>query len=521
MVLEKLCGLGKSKTNGGISRGLLFFAAFASILWSVYFALVTISMPYQIELREGTAQVMTEFLLDRNNPFQLENQPLAMNNYGLGYNLVVSPFAALFGNTLLVHRSVTFVFVLLSALTGFMVVYRSKREAACASACAAFIVIGLMARGGIGAFPSAMGTFLFMMTIVLPFLRGFDRTSLLLSILFSIAAFYSKAYFVLGFGIVASYLFLFVSRKTGLFYSLLFLLLFAVSLLGVRLAFPLYLINTIIGNMSNTDISSAHLVSQLMRLLFYFFPVLVVSLFLMASENGLFNRSAARQFNSQAWQQLLTGAVRDYFFFSSVCALLAFIFVLGPHIGGYLNYAYQLILPVFFCWFFLKFDPHKQTGVLMVAAVIFNLFVWGKDTLHPQMLEQRNSKEWETLYSYVRSSSNILNSPVIASVMIESGLNPLDSGQTAYFYSVKPYPMNALLGPPYDAFRTDGFRYIKSIDNAIEKQKFDLIVTTREKSSFYHAKLIKKFYVLVDEIKVAMPQTDQQWTLLLWKPFTR
>ena len=196
MILEKMSGPVKSKTKGwNFSKHLLFWGAFASSLWSVYFAVVTISIPYQIEFREGAAQVMTEFLLHRSNPFRLENQPLAMNNYGLGYNLVVVPFAALFGNRL------SFVFIVLASLAGFSVIHKIRREIPSAFACAAFILIGLIARGGIGAFPSAMGTFLFILAILLPFLRDFDPVSLSVSILFSIAAFYYKSYFFFGFWI--------------------------------------------------------------------------------------------------------------------------------------------------------------------------------------------------------------------------------------------------------------------------------------------------------------------------------
>ena len=50
---------------------------------------------------------------------------------------------------------------------------------------------------------------------------------------------------------------------------------------------------------------------------------------------------------------------------------------------------------------------------------------------------------------------------------------------------------------------------------------FDLVITTREKSTFYHAKLVETFYMPVEEIRVNMPQSGQQWTLLLWKPLPR
>ena len=516
-----MTGFIKSNTQGWIlSKVLLLGGAWISILWSVYFAVVTISIPYPIEFREGAAQVMTDFLLSGNNPFVFENQPLAMNNYGLGYNLIVLPFAWLFGNTLLVHRLVTFLFVLLSAATGFIVIHTVRRELAPASTCAAFIMIGLIAHGGIGAFPSALGTFLFLMTLVIPFFRGFDPPSLLLSILFSIAAFYSKAYFIVGFGIVASYLFLFASKKTGLLYSVVFSILFAISILVVRLAFPLYFIDTLIGNISNGERSSTHLFSQLRQLLIYFSPVLL-SLFLFAFEARIPKRSLESKLKRRDREQLPMGVSAAYFLYSSVCALLAFIVILGPHIGNYLNYAYQLIIPVFFCWFFLKFDPRNQTGLLIAATVVFNLFFWGRSTLAPHMLEQKDSQDWASLYSQIRSSSNILNSPVVTSAVVELGLHPLDSGQTSYFYEVNPYPNLTVLGPSYDAFRADGLKYVRFIDNSIQKQRYDLILTTQEKSTFYHAKLIKKFYAPVAEIKVDMPQTGQQWTVLLWKPIRK
>jgi len=463
---------------------------------------------------------MTEFLMNRSNPFRLENQPLAMNNYGLGYNLVVTPFALLFGNTLRVHRSVTFVFILVSALAGYITIYRIRRDVASALACAAFIMLGLIALGGIGAFPSAMGTLLFMLAIAVPYLRGFDRLSLIVSILSSVAAFYSKAYFVLGFGIVASYVVLFVSKRTALMYGFAFLLLFIGSLFAVRFAFPLYFVNTIIGNISNTERSSAHLFSQLKQLLIYFFPVLVSCVFFLF-ERDRPSRRADLTFDVRDGKQPLLRASPDYFFYSFLCTLLVFLLFLGPHLGNYLRYAYQLIVPVFFCWFFLKLNLQKNTGILIAIAVLVTLFFWGRSSLSPQMLEQKESKEWARLYSYVRSSAHVLNSPVVTSAMIELGLNPLDSGQTSYFYAVRPYPDNPLLGPSYDSFQADGFKYIKFIDHSIEKQTFDLVITTREKSTFYHAKLIETFYTPVKEIRVDMPQSGQQWTLLLWRPLPR
>ena len=180
------------KSTSSASRVLLLLGAAGSILWSVYFSVTTIFIPHQIEFREGTALVLTKILMGGGNPFSFENQPLGMTNYGIGYNLVVLPFAVLLGNTLVVHRAVTFVFVLLSCSVVFLSLNKSSNEPALALVGSAFVMIGLIANGGIGAFPSAMGTFLFSTALLVPFVRSFDRAGLITSLLVSLVSFYTK-----------------------------------------------------------------------------------------------------------------------------------------------------------------------------------------------------------------------------------------------------------------------------------------------------------------------------------------
>lgn len=509
---------------GALPNILLLIGASISIVWAAYFAIVTISIPYQIELREGAALVLTKLMLSRQNPFILENQPLAINLYGVGYNLVVLPFASLFGNTLWVHRLVTFIFVLLSSVACFSVIYPVKRNLSLSLACGAFVMIGLMARGGIGAFPSAMGAFLFLMTLFLPFRKSFNTTSLVYGVFFALASFYTKPYFVLGFGILASYLFLFVSKKKGAFYSLFFIAVFLVSFFVMCFFFPLYFTNTLAGNASNASTYLDHLLAQLKQLWLYFYPVLIASLFLVGinyrktgaespSSNG-----GGRIINVSSWDHPLVTVSPGYFVYIFACSLLVFLFILGPNIGSYLTYAYQILIPSFFCWFFQRLDLSKRGGPVYALLVLFNLFSWEGTVLHPRMLEQKNSANWVELYSYIQPSSNVLNSPVITSRVVELQLNPLDSGQTAYFYTLKPFSTNTLIGPSYDTMDVDGFKYIKYIDGSIEGKKFDLIFTNKGTAQFYHSRLISSHYSLVRELVVEMPQIDQQWTVQIWKP---
>ncbi|CAG1009778.1 hypothetical protein ANAEL_03852 [Anaerolineales bacterium] len=512
------------KLNSPKLAGILLFAGtMVSIGWAVYFSIITISIPYQLELREGTALVTTRILLSGENPFSFENQPLAMTNYGIGYNLVVFPFARFLGNTLVVHRAVNFAFILLSALVCAVIVYKKQNDVSLSFACSAFVVIGLMANGGIGAYPSSLGTFLFLVAILIPYVRSFDRVGLSTSILFSLLAFYTKPYFVLAFGIVAVYLFLFVSKRKAVVYGFLFFAPLLLSLFVMRAVFPLYFIDTIIGNIFNTYKSSGHLIQQLKQLLLYFYPIMFLTLFMAAKVISRLRIVSAegKWFDVSSWDQPFITCSMNYLFYSFVCSLLAFLLILGPHMGTYMNYAYQLLVPLFFCWFFQGVDLNHKFRLAAVLLILFNLFLWQSQVLDPVMLEQKNSKEWAKLDGYVKNSKNVLNSPLVTSQLVEMGLIPIDAGQSLVYYNVKPYPDFYLIGPPYSEWELDGYRYTKLIDRSIEKQNFDLVITTEEKATFFHVKRLPEYYSVVDELVINLPQTEQTWTVLLWKPLVK
>jgi hypothetical protein len=208
----------------------------------------------------------------------------------------------------------------------------------------------------------------------------------------------------------------------------------------------------------------------------------------------------------------------NYLFFAFMSALLAFILVLGQHGGGTgLNYINQLALPLFVCWLFQKINLWGKLRYIALLLLLFNLFTWGRGILNPEMLKQRDSKAWAELFEYVRSSSNILNSQVVVSEVIEMGLKPVDSGQTIIFYEIGGYPDNKLFGWSYESILADGVEYTKEIDFFIRKQEYDLILVTAGKAVFYHDKRLPEYYSQVAEIKVDMPQTGQMWTIQVWK----
>jgi hypothetical protein len=140
--------------------------------------------------------------------------------------------------------------------------------------------------------------------------------------------------------------------------------------------------------------------------------------------------------------------------------------------------------------------------------------------LNVKFLSQRSSSEWRELYDYVYSAESILNSPVIVSALIERNILPVDSGQTEYYYFiVNPYPQTGLLGPEYSLFQRRGEEYKELIFRSIRDKRYDrLILTENQWISSMFTSIIEENYILVDKVKVQMPQVSQNWTIEIWEP---
>lgn len=498
---------------------LLLLGALISFSWSLYFERTILVTPYEIGYREGAPQVITQMMINEENFSTFEYQPLGYNAYGLGYHAAVIPFALIFGNTLFIHRAVTFIFILLSTAIGFWVVLHQRRNVALALISSAFIMVAFMGWGGIGSAPTTMGNFLFLAATFLPFLWSFDNKSIVLSAVIALIAFHTKAYFVLSFGIVAAYLFLFVSKKKAFAYGFLFLALFVLAFIVIRLNYPLYFINVIHGNASNTFRTFERLYTQLFWLSVYFLPALVLTGFMIwkkAEEKS--SQPLEFKYDFLNLDKPLFNHRPDYLLHAFLISFIAFVTILGSHIGNYLAYSYELVVPTFIFWFFVNFDQKRGLSTLSAMLIVMNLFYWQYVTLNPQMLNQRSSVEWEKVFSYLDPSLNILNSPTVTSRMVELGMMPVDSGQTDVYYLMDPYPDNLLLGPSYEEYLKDGMDYTNSINESIIKQEYDLIITTKDVEVFYDVDLIEVHYEMVDELILYMQQTEQKWVVQVWEP---
>jgi len=504
-----------------ISRFLIILGAVFSLMWSIYFMYKTVLIPHQVTTLEGTASVHTWFYQRGMNPFSLENQPIGITLYGFMYNFMVFPFAIWFGNTLAVHRAVNLVFILLSSALYHQVIFREKKSFLSALAGSALVMIslaGIQGLGGISAYPAPTGTFFFIAAVFIPFLFSFDTKSLLLSIVLALAGFYTKPYFILSFGIVASYVFLFISPKKGIIYGIAFFIALWISIVVVKSVFPLYFVGTIWANVSQSTRSLDHLLFQLGSLVRTFSPLILIALLTFSiDETKDVKVKGSYRINMLEWDKPLLGFALSYIFYAFLITLLAFVMILGWHGPNPLGYAYQLVAPLFVCWVFSNLIPENKIKLLASVLIIINLYTWQSTIMSPHYLKERSQAEWSKLLGYLYDAKVFIHPPMMVTDVIYLGHAPMDSGQTVIFYTIQPYPDTVLTDIPYDRMRNDGYGFTNSINRRIERRGYDVIIIQKDKSQFFDPLLLEQNYDQVDEITVSM-NFGGDITLLVWKP---
>lgn len=347
---------------------------------------------------------------------------------------------------------------------------------------------------------------------------------LIASALLSIMAYYTKPYFVICVVVVAVYIFIFISKKKGILYTLFFLSTFGILFLTIRYSFDFYFIDTFIGNLSNTNRSLAHLRGQLAELLTEFFPSILLGIWLLFlngssfSMKNLFRMSYSSRSNFRHLHLPLLNVTMNYFAFIFIFCFLSFVFVLGLHKGSYMTSAYQIVVPPFILWLFQKLNLNSRFSIISLCLLISNILILDNILLNPSFLRQRDSVAWSNLYNYIRNSRQVVNCPAVVSAMIDSGIPPVDSGQTEYYYYIKPYPNNIFFGPDYDTVKRHGIAYRRSIRNAIRKDGFDKIILTEGYGNLVSLDVVEQYYVKVETITIDMPQTYQTWVIGIWEP---
>lgn len=500
--------------------GLAFF-----IPWLLNYAWVLLKNPNPAEYREGANLLMTEYFLQGANPFLLENQPLLNTNKGVLYNLVVLSLAAVFGNTLFIHRLVSLIFILLSCLLVILVLRRLSVPLSFALAGGCVLLACLLFYVSPIARVDGLGIFLFLASSLIPWFGNFNKKSLFFGGLIGILGFFTKPYFLLSVIIVTAYLFLFVSKKRGFWYGFLTIMALLTISIVVRKVFECYFLHTIFNSASNASDSDSikWMFYQILRFTKIFWPIgimyLILTIYELANErkrirNNIFN--FWRHFDFLHAEKPLINIKTNFFVFFFFVSTITIVLLLGQNRGNDMVYLFQLMAPPLIIFSFQGLYSDFRLGSITVPLVLINLAALCFFVLYPNNPKPYASS-WNKLNELVESSQRILNSPLLVSKMIQQNMNPIDSGSSEFYFSTKPYPTN-YLAPDYKIVKQQGIDYLKEVERRVINQDFDRIMITKDYSPFCSTEIISLYYELVDNVSLYLPQSDQNWVVQVWVP---
>jgi hypothetical protein len=477
-----------------------------------------ISFPYQLEYREGAVLLTTDGLLRGINPYTLENNPLYINVYGIVYNLFVSPFAFLFGNSLALHRIVSAAFTFCQVGLVILVLRQRKTSWVLAFVAGLFIWLGQLASTSPLARPDTLGEFLFLCSLFIPYFFGFSPVPVIAGLVFGIIGFYTKPYFILGIPILLCYIFLFVSKKKAILAGFGSLIGFLVTAFIVNLFFEAYFLNTIYSHIADAGDSLPYLVGQIITFTQNYWSILLVSAFALV---GLIVKT-----DFHAIFQVLEIDIREldqpfftpkpnFFIYCLIIPALLIYFSMGRHTGATQIYFYQLLTPFMIIQFISWIDRMEWQKGLVVLLVMINLVTHSLQNLATD-LDFSVKPGWSQLNQVLLNRSSVLNSPASVSILVVNNQSIVDSGQTWYYRKI---PMNpTLFYPDLARWKQADGKFTNSIQDGISHKRYDLIMLDPINQYEISRDYVQTYYEQDGEIILEMPHTSEVWRIELWIP---
>ena len=489
-----------------------FFLGYTALHLLIYHYYLT-SFPFPITLREGASMTSTAALVHGLNPFDMSLQPEYMNQYGIVYPLLVWPLAQLFTTTLLVHRIVTAISILGSCTIVFIVLKRLGVSVLLNIWAVLMLYASLIypATSTPAVDPAATGVLFMLLAVFIPWLSKFSYKSLGLSVIFGILAFYSKPYTFLGAVVISSYIFLFVSKKKGLAYTGLLIILLALSVLMINQLLPAYFDNCFFTSLNMTAAWSSmerlHMQIDLYSHLHLWTFVLM----------GAFALGYGIKFiQDRSWTKI-KGFDCPLVLYACLWSIFVLYISLGRHTGATLWYFFQLLSPYLLIGAAWIFSRVSFWPLACIPFLILNLLTMTKDQNYKYF--DKNILEWQQVAYLINTHQHILNSPLITPLLIEQNKEFFDDGQTEYFMSGA-----ARSGLTQKFFKEDfrvlyqGMVFFETIKSRVENQQFDLIMLQPSLLPEGVGDLIKKYYKYEGQILVYTPQDRRPYAVTVWKP---
>ncbi|MFT5170105.1 MAG: hypothetical protein ACI8Q2_000723, partial [Candidatus Omnitrophota bacterium] len=368
--------------------------------------------------------------------------------------------------------------------------------------------------------PHSMGEFLFLLSIFIPIWYKFSYRSLSCALIVSLLAFYTKAYFVIGFPLLAIYLFLFRSKLKGVIAGTSFLIILILSSWIVFNIYDCYFTNAFFTHMNIAQNSDEHAPNQFKayipitkELLIILFSVLLINLKLLSKT--IKKNKPNLSFSFLKMNTPLINLPVDFISFMLISTTLLVYFKLGRASGSWLAYLFQLISPFIILTIIKLIEKTPKTYYIWIGLILWHI-TFLSTTRFPDL--NNSISNWDKIEKRIEPFNDVFNTPAVVSILLDQNKEFYDNGFTEFSRNgiVRKSIFRGKLHNDMDVLY-ENIKFDKQLSDKFKEKKFDLLVITENWAPLVPAN-ITKYYKYIDSIQAPMPHSNQTWKVTFWLP---
>jgi hypothetical protein len=457
--------------------------------------------PRPIEYREGAQLHLVNELQSGVNIYDFANQPHDVNVYGIVYHKFASLVTPAWVSSYQPQRVVTAVFII-SACVVILLMFRMNRlDARIGMIVACVWYAHYLRLWGICGRPDTMAAFFYFCSVFLPWKYRFSRTTLAISAVCAVFAFFTKPYFAAG--IVFVFVYLAYRRRflDASLYATLFSLLFATSVALAHLAGNAYFYDTIFVNLGyGGGWHWKWLSGQIVTFAGLNLPI--VASVAVAAFAGIRELNSSGGEKPEDRRNTYTSDLA-YLIIAGCCATLI-LFKIAQNTGSH-EYFIHLLSPLLLVGAY-KFLAMRGQITLALAAGVAQAAI-----LAPPFPDY-HQKEWNAVKTAIAEEPSVMHSPTTVHLALTRGETVFNSGQTEFFHAglakgAKIYPQASDVWSEFQ----------KDLRQRIEKREFSLILLNARMPSIIDRDIVEKHYRLSGTLPAPLHRHRNN-VLELWRP---
>jgi len=478
----------------------MFTIAILLLVFPLRYIFNFLTFPYPLEYREA-AMISPAIDFSKGiNPYSLQNYPDHMYLYGVFYPLVLAPFINSVEHPLLVARATNVIFLVLFLGMSYYI-FRKRNASIFSSLIGVIILLNstcyIWAMNG--ARPDIPGLFFAFLGFCFLLDGKPGNIQVVLCAISCVISFYFKQYLVFSSLVIAAYLWLFISKKQGYFFSAVTILLGVSSFLVIRSCFPLYYEYAVLHHIVNAKNNTEFMEDQTLIFLQFYWILCILYLISIFKKLSSFIKSDGRKIHLRVFdlnQPFLQGFAFDIFDVGIIFSVLILTFSLGKHTGNTYTYYGELLLP------FLVFSAIPKIDDLLKPCLhryLILTFILGLCVIPLIIKYSTDFASYRNAYStfllYADKCTNIYDAtPLAAMYKIEHNMFPLyNNGQIQYSMTIIPDRDNffgKLSAVPAELFNARLLQWNGAIESKIKNMDFDCVFSDANANQFENYKSI-------------------------------